>query len=227
MGKFINLTGQRFERLTVIARHGIASSGHALWLCKCDCGNTKIISSNQLHSGTRSCGCLQRERASECAQKNGDKEKKERENIGNEFLKLHRSYMDMKKRCGNPHNKSYKNYGGRGIEVCNEWKNNFNAFKAWSLENGYADGLTIDRIDVNGNYEPANCRWVTVKEQNNNRRNNVIVTYNGETMTLHELSERYTNMQYRTLWARLNAGWTIADAVERPVRRSIHGRYIA
>lgn len=226
MSKFIDLTGQRFGRLTVIKQYGVAKSGHALWDCKCDCGNTKIISSNQLRGLTRSCGCLQREKAAQYCKDNGHKHKKEKENIGVGFERLHRSYADMKKRCENPHSKNYNNYGGRGIRVCTEWKNSFDSFKKWALKNGYADGLTLDRTNVNGNYEPSNCRWVSVKEQNNNRRNNIVVTYNGETMTLHELSERYTDISYKTIWARLNAGWDLHNAITTPVRRSINGRYI-
>lgn len=226
MSKLIDLTGQRFGRLTVVKKDGVAKSGHALWLCKCDCGNTKVISSNQLRVGTLSCGCLQRERAANFCRENGYRQSKKRESIGIGFDRLHRSYADMKKRCENPNSKNYPNYGGRGIKVCKEWKNSFDNFKKWSLENGYANQLTLDRVDVNGNYEPNNCRWVSTKEQNNNRRNNVIVTYNGETMTLHELSERYTDIQYKTIWARLNAGWDLHNAITTPVRRSINGRYI-
>ena len=130
----------------------------------------------------------------------------------------------MLTRCYNPNSKSYKHYGYRGISVCSEWLNDFYSFKDWALANGYNDTLTLDRVDVNGNYEPNNCRWATSKMQNNNRANNRIVQYNGETMTLHELSEKY-NVDYRTLWARVNSGWSIAVAVETPIRRSVNGHY--
>ncbi len=227
MSKLIDLTGKRFGRLFVIARNGTAQSGHALWICKCECGNTRVISSNQLISGTQSCGCLQREKAAEFAKNRTNIVQQPKRDIGKGCRRLHQAYKDMNNRCYNPNNKNYKSYGKRGITVCDEWKKDFYTFRDWAISHGYADDLTLDRKDVNGNYEPSNCRWTTVKEQNNNRRNNRIVTYNGETMTLHELSERYTNVPYRTLWARLNAGWSLADAVEQPIRRSINGRYIA
>ena len=226
MSKFIDLTGQKFGRLTVLAKEGVANSGHALWLCKCDCGSTKVVSSNQLRSGTQSCGCLQRENAAKAARKNAHNGYRKKNNIGKEYHRLHQSYKDMLNRCHSTKNRSYNQYGKRGITVCNEWKNSFDSFKKWSLDNGYDKKLTLDRINVNGNYEPNNCRWISVKEQNNNRRNNVVVTYNGETMTLHELSERYTDISYKTLWARLNKGWDLSSAIETPVRRSRNGRYI-
>ena len=226
MSKLIDLTHMRFERLFVERRYGTASSGHALWLCKCDCGNTKVISSNQLHSGTKSCGCLQRENAAKSAKNRVHTPCRHKYEVGTEYSRLHQAYKDIKNRCYNQNSKSYKSYGMRGITICQEWQNDFYAFRDWAMVNGHADDLTLDRINVNGNYEPNNCRWITVKEQNNNRRNNRIVTYNGETMTLHELWERYTDVPYKTLWSRVNAGWTIADAVERPIRRSTNGHYL-
>lgn len=227
MSKFIDLTGQRFGRLTIIKRYGVANSGHVTWFCKCDCGNTKVISSNQLHSGTESCGCLQRERATIAAKERKGISAHKRYAIGQELQRLHQCYKDMLNRCYKTNNKNYHCYGDRGIKVCSEWLSDFYSFRDWALANGYNDTLTLDRIDVDGNYCPSNCRWTTPKIQNNNRSNNRIVQYKGETMTLHELSERYTNFSYRTLWARINAGWSITDAVEIPIRRSVNGHYIA
>lgn len=225
MSKLIDLTGKRFGRLKVIEKCGVAKSGHALWLCECDCGNHHKITSNQLHSGSKSCGCLQRERASEAAKQRTGQPCSKRFAIGHEHYRLHQCYKDMLNRCYNINNKNYKNYGSRDIKVCDEWSHDFYAFRDWALENGYADNLTLDRIDVNGNYEPYNCRWVTVKVQNNNRSNNRIVSYKGETMTLHELSEKY-DVAYKTLWARVNSGWSVSDAVETPIRRAVDGHYI-
>jgi hypothetical protein len=225
MSKFIDLTGQRFGRLKVIEKCGVAKSGHALWLCECDCGNYHTTTSNQLHSGTESCGCLQRERASEAAKQRAGQSCSKKYEIGHEYYRLHQCYKDMLNRCFKTNSKSYARYGGRGITVCEEWKNDFYTFRDWALLSGYTDLLTLDRIDVNGNYEPNNCRWVTIKIQNNNRSNNRIVTYNGETMTLHELSEKY-GIAYKTLWGRVNSGWSISTAVETPIRRSVNGHYI-
>lgn len=217
MSKFIDLTGQRFGRLVVIERVGVAKSGHALWACICDCGNHHTTTSNQLHSGSKSCGCLQRERAAESAKERKGISFHKKHTIGQEHYRLYQCYKDMLNRCYNQNNKSFARYGNRGISVCDEWLDDFNAFKNWALSNGYADNLTLDRKNVDGNYEPSNCRWATAKIQNNNRSNNRIVHYKGETMTLHELSER-CGIAYKTLWARVNRGWAISVAVETPLR---------
>lgn len=224
MGRLINLTGRKFGRLTVVEKCGISPSGHALWRCKCDCGNYHITTSNQLQCGTKSCGCLQRERASEAAKRKTGQPHTKKYVIGHKHYRLHQCYKDMLNRCYRTSNKSYKRYGYRGICVCAEWLNDFYSFRDWALANGYNDSLTLDRVDVNGNYEPNNCRWATPKMQNNNRSNNRIVNYKGETMTLHELSEKY-DIGYKTLWARVNSGWSITAAVETPVRRSVNGHY--
>lgn len=117
-------------------------------------------------------------------------------------LRLYRIWTDMKRRCYDERCLEYRNYGGRGIEICQEWKNSFEAFRSWAMENGYADDLTIDRIDVNGNYEPSNCYWVTAKEQANNMRTNTLVTYKGETKTLVQWAESF-GINYHTLVSRL------------------------
>lgn len=117
-------------------------------------------------------------------------------------LRLYKIWTGMKRRCYDERRLEYKNYGGRGIEICQEWKNSFEAFRDWATENGYTDELTIDRIDVNGNYEPSNCRWVTLKEQANNMRTNTMVTYKGETKTLAQWAESF-GINYHTLVTRL------------------------
>ena len=140
---------------------------------------------------------------------------------GGTGTRLHKIWLSMRERCNRRKHPYYKNYGGRGIVVCNEW-DEFTAFREWAYENGYSDELTIDRIDNNGNYEPSNCRWVTVKEQQNNKRNNRRITYQGETYTLTQLAEKI-GMNKTTLKERLNMGWSVEDAVERPVRLRTRG----
>lgn len=139
--------------------------------------------------------------------------------------RLENTFQAMKNRCYNPNNPAYKNYGGRGIKICDEWNNRevarniqrnntkgFLAFKKWALENGYADNLTIDRIDVNGDYSPENCRWVSRKIQNNNRRNNHYITYNGKTQSLADWC-RELCLNYHKIRSRINKyGWSIEEA---------------
>lgn len=135
---------------------------------------------------------------------------------GMKKTRIYKSWERIKRRCNNP--KTYKNYGGRGIKVCDEWSKDFMAFYEWAMANGYRDDLTIDRIDVNGNYEPNNCRWVTMKEQENNRRNNHHITYNGETHTIAEWGD-ILNIPYKVLLQRITTyKWSIEKAFNIPVR---------
>ena len=159
-----NLTGQKFGRLTVIKRIGVDRFGHVLWLCKCICGNEKeVISSNLIRGYTLSCGCIQ-------------KEKPNHTQHGLSKKTIYRKWAGMKNRCFNPKSLKYKDYGGRGITVCEEWKNSFVKYYEYVSKLPHFDekGYSIDRIDVNGNYEPGNVRWATAKEQANNKRKNKI-----------------------------------------------------
>lgn len=133
--------------------------------------------------------------------------------------RIRKCYVHMKDRCYNPKDKRYERYGGRGITICDEWLNDYSAFENWALSNGYSDDLTIDRIDNDGNYEPNNCRFVTVKENNNNRSSNKRFTYNGKTQTLVKWCEEY-NMNYGTVICRLRAGWGFPKALlTQPIKR--------
>ena len=135
--------------------------------------------------------------------------------------RLHKIWASMHERCEYQKHKHYKDYGGRGIVVCEEWKE-YLSFAKWAFKNGYRDNLSIDRIDVNGNYEPSNCRWITMKEQLNNKRSNRLVEYQGITYTLTQLADK-VGLNKTTLKERLNLGWSIEDAVERPVRQRTRG----
>ena len=124
----------------------------------------------------------------------------------------------MKVRCLNKNNKSYRDYGGRGISVCSEWQESFSSFYEWSINNGYKENLTLDRINFNGNYAPDNCKWSTLKEQMNNTRKNIFLEYDGDTKTVKEWAETLGVSQY-TLYSRVKKGWSIADIIEKPIRR--------
>lgn len=126
--------------------------------------------------------------------------------------RLYSIWHNMKSRCYYRKSEKYKDYGGRGIIVCDEWRNNFQAFYDWAMSHGYADDLTIDRKDVNGNYEPSNCRWVTQKEQHNNTRKNHYITYNGETKTAAEWARQY-GIHRCVLNNRIRRGWNFEKAI--------------
>lgn len=126
--------------------------------------------------------------------------------------KIYGVWCSMKERCGNSNHKSYKHYGAKGISVCDEWKNSFAAFFGWAISNGYKEGLTIDRIDVNGNYCPMNCKWVTYAQQNRNYSRNHFITYNGETLCLKDTAEKY-GIKSVTLQFRLKSGYSIEEAL--------------
>lgn len=210
MGNYIDLTGQRFGRLLVLRRVG--SKGKSpTWYCICDCGNEKIATTTNLKSGaTKSCGCLRLETA--------EINRSTQITHGKSKTKLYRVWFDIKRRCYNTKRENYKNYGGRGIKMCEEWNEDFMNFYNWSLKNGYREGLTIDRIDVNGNYEPSNCRWVENKVQANNKTNNRLITYNGETHTAAEWS-KIVGIRPDTILHRIKKyGWSIEKALNTKVK---------
>lgn len=174
-----DLTGNRFGKLTAVSFAGFHSRGSAartlsMWDCVCDCGNHVVVPTSSLLSGhTRSCGCLQSEVQSARSRTHGGANSR-----------LYKEYRNMKSRCNNPSATGYMYYGGRGISVCDEWMESFEAFRDWSLRNGYSNDLTIDRIDTNGNYSPSNCRWATYGQQARNNRRNRYVHLNGQQMVL-------------------------------------------
>ena len=193
MGKEIPMIGERFGKLTVIERAPNNRRGQAMWICKCDCGeNSQPIIGTSLRSGkTHSCGCLNIKH-----HKRG--------------TRLYKVWRDMKYRCYNPSAHLYERYGGRGIAVCDEWRNDFQAFYDWAMSNGYKEDAkrgecTIDRIYNNGNYEPSNCRWVSHKEQQDNKENTIKVFIGGVEKTLHQISDEF-GIGYYTLFKRYQNG---------------------
>ena len=179
MNKIEDLTGCIFGRLTVIKYLGKNKNNKTKWLCLCECGNEKEILACHLKSGAiQSCGCYGKEQRIKSITKHNLR-----------YTKIYNTWLNIKNRCYNKRNVQYNDYGGRGIKVCDEWLNDFMSFYNWSMGNGYKEDLTIDRINNDGDYEPSNCRWVTVKIQNRNKRNNHLITYNNKTLCLTEWAE--------------------------------------
>lgn len=211
--KRVDLTGKKFGRLTVIEkREPNKKRKTSMWLCRCECGNEKIIASHDLKHGTLSCGCMLKENRESFKNKyrNGKK-------INAKNTRILRIYNHMKQRCYNSNNSGYKNYGGRGITICKEWLENYYEFEKWSLENGYEDNLTIDRIDTNKGYSPKNCRWATYKQQANNERRNHVLEIDGIKHTVQEWSEIY-KIKPNTIIYRIKRGWNVKRAVKEPVK---------
>jgi len=205
---FIDMAGKTFGRLTVFER--VENQGRdAMWRCLCECGLETIVRGSHLRGGrTASCGCLMRERISESNSTHGQS-----------CAKLYSVLMGMRRRCSDPNQAAYKDYGGRGIFVCDEWKTDAKAFLDWAHTNGYREDLTIDRIDNDGNYSPENCRFVDRPTQCNNRRSNRWLEYRGTLYTLAQLA-RLSGLRAGTIYARLHRqGMTAEEAVETPLLR--------
>lgn len=208
----MNIIGKKYGRLTVLKEVDsyIRPSGQKekRFQCLCDCGNIVNIRKYPLTSGlTKSCGCIQKEVASKINTKHGKS-----------YTHLNNAYRTIKSRCYNVNNRDYKDYGGRGIKMCDEWRNDFMAFYNWAIENGYDENKTIkeqsiDRIDVNGNYEPSNCRYVNIYVQARNKRRTKKYEYNGQMLDLKTISE-LKGVKYNTLWQRINKyGYTFEKAL--------------
>lgn len=200
----IDITGKRFGKLVAIQIAKKDKRGEYYWLCKCDCGNQKVVSSYKLRSGnTKSCGCFQRE-----FRANGI-----RKTHGMTNSKLYTIWQNMKHRCNDPKNIMFQYYGGRGIRVCDEWLGGFEQFMEWAMKMGYQEGLSIERIDVNGDYSPANCKWITKKQQYLNRTDSHLLTAFGKTQTIKEWADE-SGIKYDTIERRVNQyGWDAEDAV--------------
>jgi len=211
MSNRIELAGERFGKLVVVSYVGKDKNGKALWNCKCDCGKETIKSSSLLRNEmTKSCGCLRKEMIAIA--------NKGKETHGKSKSHLYGIWHGMKERICCKTYKQYKDYGGRGIGICEEWRENFESFEKWALQNGYRKGLEIDRIDNEKGYYPQNCRWTIKKVQANNRRSNRIIEYQGKKRTMKEWAE-ITRINYATLKYRLSKGWSIEKALETPVKR--------
>lgn len=195
--------GDTFERLTVI-KELEKKHGNRRFLCKCVCGNEiQTGSSHLLRGNTKSCGCLR-------------KEQRHKITHGKSNTPLYAVWNSMKGRCSNPTYHAYENYGARGIKVCDEWSNDFQKFYDWAIGNGYQKGMTIERNDVNGHYEPSNCSWIPKSKQSENRRTNHYLTYKGETKTMSQWA-RDLSLKRETIKDRLKSGWSVEDALTKPI----------
>ena len=169
-----------------------------------------MVPTYHLNSGhTKSCGCYLSDNRSQNSKKN--------KTHGMTKTRLYVVWRGMKRRCYYPRESSFPHYGGRGITVCDEWNNSFEAFRDWAMANGYRDDLTLDRIDYNGNYEPSNCKWSTMEEQQNNKSNNIILTYNGQTHTAPEWS-RITGIPVIAIYNRVKYRWSTERILTEPIR---------
>ena len=203
-----DLTGKIFGRLTVLYRtndHYYPSGRHDIqYRCHCECGNEMNALGVHLSSGHRkSGGCFRKETTGNTKRTHG---------MTN--TRLHNIWKNMKSRCTYERHEDFDLYGGRGITVCDEWLNSFDAFESWANNNGYSGGLSIDRCDVNGNYEPGNCRWITQKAQCNNTRRNINIEFNGKTHTMKGWAE-ILGIKYGTLQSRIARGWSYEKALTK------------
>lgn len=210
--RIIDLTGKKFGRLTVLKRAKNRGKD-VFWLCQCECGNQKEVNGSKLRGGkTKSCGCLKKDMSFD------EKYGFVRKTHGMSNTRIYRIYNKMKLRCYSKTNSAYKDYGGRGITVCQEWLDDFMNFYNWSMENGYSDDLSIDRINNDKGYSPENCRWATKKKQANNTRSTVFLTYKGETKPASEWS-KITGIRQDTLTMRKRNGWSDDRCIETPVKK--------
>lgn len=203
--------GTKYNRLIVLAKLGRNKHNQQLYLFHCDCGTDKVIAGYLVKSGnTQSCGC----KKVETSRENG-LSKRYREDWEDRPFNI---LQGMKSRCYNVNDKNYANYGGRGIEICSEWLEDFQAFMQWVRASNYSKDLSIDRIDNDGNYEPNNCRWATMKEQSNNTRFNRTISINGVIKNATQWAE-ISGINVTTILFRLNSGWDSRDLLNEPNTR--------
>lgn len=208
-----NLVGRKFGLLTVKSidhifqrfnKKGQKDGVRYYYKCICECGNEIIVEGyHLLRNKTKSCGCLKH------------KAHHVTHGLGKPTTFSH--WVNMKTRCLNKNNVKYKSYGGRGINICDEWLS-FENFHYWAINNGFREDLTLERIDVNGNYEPNNCTWITMEQQAKNKRNVVNYTFNGKTMNINEWT-KYLGFGKETIRARLKRGWTIEESLSKPLKK--------
>lgn len=200
-------SGDKFSRLTIIDPVGsMDRNHHRLLLCKCDCGTERYLPWNDIRRGSiRSCGCLQRELLSARATTHGETK-----------CRLYRVWSGMKTRCSNPNASGYGSWGGRGITICDEWKE-YGPFANWARANGFQEHLEIDRVDNDGPYSPQNCRWVTRKQNSRNKRSSRILTAFGESKTVVEWAEdERCSVNAACIRSRLNYGYSHEAAISYP-----------
>lgn len=208
MYAYKDLTGMKFGKLQVIEKTEIRKNRKIVWKCLCDCGNTAYVPSSDMLSGnTKSCGCGKNEGHPKYGKTASHK------------IRLYNIWAGMKDRCNREKNKSYRYYGARGIKVCEEWENDFIAFRNWALKNGYRDNLTIERKDNNKGYSPNNCTFATMKQQSNNRRNGAYISYGGERHTIAEWSD-ILGIKQQTFRVRLWKGMSFEKAIKKPDLRA-------
>lgn len=205
MGSIIDETGKRYGFLTVLSRAD-SVGGRAMWKCKCDCGNEKVVPGKHLREGlVRSCGHLRYEGKTFTH--------------GMSKTRLYAIWSGMRTRCTDENRKSYRDYGSRGITVCDDWSS-FEPFMEWALSNGYSGDLTIERINVDLGYFPGNCKWIPRGDQNKNTRRNVFLTVDGETKILSDWARTY-GIDAGRIYSRLSNGWSAEKAVKTPIRKCV------
>lgn len=201
--RLIDMGGQRYGAWTILDQAGNTPGGGALWSARCDCGTRRVVLGADVRKGkSTNCGCKNVNRLGDLARTHGEGKSR-----------IYTCWQNMRRRCGNPNNVQYPDYGGRGISICPEW-DDFAVFKSWAVASGYRDDLTIERIDVNGNYEPSNCTWADAEVQSNNRRF-VRKMADGRPAPL---VAKENGIPARVFNWRTQNGWSIEEAATHPLR---------